>query len=245
MHSISIALVLFSSHHQSNKLFYLKGHWSVSEDRGNGRSYIVYTTRISTASYIVFKNIYIVCTLIGFVRSELTTLFFILMLLVVKFHDWCHWLTMYVTPVPFKYVTDIQCVPPDRVGLQKWMITPSTYVNTSFVGDLVLTKSVAVGKRLGKRYCRPHIAWARYHYVCLRSHRLKRSHHNCIVLKVCHTLCVLRRMAVMTFDKTKGRQQESRLKPTPPIRWLLTTKNFNLSVAIGMKALALKWTRNQ
>ena len=52
---------------------------------------------------------------------------------------------MYVTPVPFKYVADIQCVPPGRVELKKWMITPSTYVNTSFVGDLVLTKSVAVG----------------------------------------------------------------------------------------------------
>ena len=34
----------------------------------------------------------------------------------------------------------------------------------------------------------------------ISSHRLKRSRHNCIILNVCHTLCILGRMAVMTAE---------------------------------------------
>ena len=49
-------------------------------------------------------------------------------------------------------------------------ITPSTYVNTSFVSNLVLAKSVAVGKTprqallFGRLPYWPHIAWARCHH---------------------------------------------------------------------------------
>ena len=63
-------------------------------------------------------------------------------------------------------------------------ITPSTYVYTSFVSDLVLKKSVAVGKtprqtalfdRLGYW---PHIAWARcHHYEIESTLRKNRVHH--------------------------------------------------------------------
>ena len=63
-------------------------------------------------------------------------------------------------------------------------ITPSTYVYTPFASDLVLAKSVAVGKtprqtslfdRLGYW---PHIAWARcHHYEIESTLRKNRVHH--------------------------------------------------------------------
>ena len=66
-------------------------------------------------------------------------------------------------------------------------ITPSTYVYTSFVSDLVLAKFVAVGKTprqallfrlLAVLYYWPHIAWARcHHYETGSTLRTNRVHH--------------------------------------------------------------------
>ena len=63
-------------------------------------------------------------------------------------------------------------------------ITPSTYVYTSFVSDLVLAKSVAVGKtpRQASLFDHllywPHIAWARcHHYQTESTLRTNRVHH--------------------------------------------------------------------
>ena len=47
-------------------------------------------------------------------------------------------------------------------------------------------------------------------------------------LNVCHTLCVLNKRQRWQ-QSWKRRQQDSRLKETPSVRWLLTTNNFNLS----------------
>ena len=63
-------------------------------------------------------------------------------------------------------------------------ITPSTYVYTPFVSDLVLAKSVAVGKTPRQALLfdcllyRPHIAWARcHHYETGSTLRTNRVHH--------------------------------------------------------------------
>ena len=45
------------------------------------------------------------------------------------------------------------CPQPAAFLSRRTRITPSTYVYTSSVSDLVLAKSVAVGKCLGKLYC--------------------------------------------------------------------------------------------
>ena len=76
------------------------------------------------------------------------------------------------------------CPQPAAFFSRRTRITPSTYVYTSFVSDLVLTKSVAVGKtprqtslfdRLGYW---PHIAWARcHHYEIESTLRKNRVHH--------------------------------------------------------------------
>ena len=64
------------------------------------------------------------------------------------------------------------CPQPAAFLCRRTRITPSTYVYTSFVSDLVLAKSVAIGKTprqtsLFDRCCRllyrPHIAWVRCH----------------------------------------------------------------------------------
>ena len=67
---------------------------------------------------------------------------------------------------------------------QRTRITPPTYVYTSFVSDLVLAKSVAVGKTPRQALlfdCLlywPHIAWARCHdYEIESTLRTNRVHH--------------------------------------------------------------------
>ena len=62
------------------------------------------------------------------------------------------------------------CPQPTAFLSRRTRITPSTYVYTSFVSDLVLAKSVAVGKMprqtllFDRLLYWPHIAWARCHY---------------------------------------------------------------------------------
>ena len=76
------------------------------------------------------------------------------------------------------------CPQPAAFFSRRTRITPSTYVYTSFVSDLVLAKSVAVGKMPRQTllfdrllYCL-HIAWARcHHYEIESTLRKNRVHH--------------------------------------------------------------------
>ena len=76
------------------------------------------------------------------------------------------------------------CPQPAAFFSQRTRITSSTYVYTSFVSDLVLAKSVAVGKLPRQTLlfdCLlywPHIAWARcHHYEIESTLRKNRVHH--------------------------------------------------------------------
>ena len=67
------------------------------------------------------------------------------------------------------------CPQPAAFFSRRTRITPSTYVYTSFVSDLVLAKSVAVGKMprqtllFDRLLYWPHIAWARCHHYEIES----------------------------------------------------------------------------
>ena len=76
------------------------------------------------------------------------------------------------------------CLQPAGFFSRRTHITPSTYVYTSFVSDLVLAKSVAVGKTprqtslFNHLLYWPHIAWARcHHYEIESTLRKNRVHH--------------------------------------------------------------------
>ena len=64
------------------------------------------------------------------------------------------------------------CPQPAAFFSRRTRITPSTYVYTSFASDLVLAKSVAVGKTpslFDRLPYWPHIAWARCHHYEIES----------------------------------------------------------------------------
>ena len=67
------------------------------------------------------------------------------------------------------------CPQPAAFFSRRTCTTPSTYIYTSFISDLVLAKSVAVGKmpRQTSLFDRllywPHIAWARCHHYQIES----------------------------------------------------------------------------
>ena len=76
------------------------------------------------------------------------------------------------------------CPQPAAFFSRRTRITPSTYVYTSFVSDLVLTNSVAVAKTSGQTSLFDrllywlHIAWARcHHYEIESTLRKNRVHH--------------------------------------------------------------------
>ena len=73
------------------------------------------------------------------------------------------------------------CPQPAAFFSRRTRITPSTYVYTSFASDLVLAKSVAVGKTpslFDRLPYWPHIAWARcLHYEIESTLRKNRVHH--------------------------------------------------------------------
>ena len=76
------------------------------------------------------------------------------------------------------------CPQPAAFFSRRTRITPSTYVHTSFVSDLMLAKSVAVGKTprqtllFDRLLYWPHIAWARcHHYEIESTLRNNRVHH--------------------------------------------------------------------
>ena len=75
------------------------------------------------------------------------------------------------------------CPQPAAFLSRRTRISPSAYVHTSFVSDLVLTKSIAVGKTPRQALlfdCLlywPHIAWARcHHYETESTLRTNRVH---------------------------------------------------------------------
>ena len=75
----------------------------------------------------------------------------------------------------------------------------------------------------------------------ISSHRLKWSRHNCIILIVCHTLLVHEQTEFLWNNSTPARLQIEKNS----IRQVIVDNKELQLMWLGMKALPLKWTRNQ